>query len=163
VLLGGLGPVQDVWRPGSSLVEVTPAHASTLARRVLRFAEWVGEQGASRNQPVADWARHVCDELDQRRWLPDRAERVPRGIGRAVRNLVGVMLPDLVAEARQPAPTPPEPISASDEPVSALDDLTMREAAAREEYADRLEVFLRELEHHQVPTVIDVRRELGLV
>jgi hypothetical protein len=167
VLLGCFGPVRGVWRSGWTLVEVAPATARALGGRVVRFAERVGRQGNGRHQTVADWAQHVGRELDACRWLPDRAERAPRGIARTARNAVSVMLPSLVAEARRSPQAAPAPGGAPDEPVGVLDDLSLREAAAREDYADRLEVFLRELEHGQAgvgqePAVADLRRELGV-
>jgi hypothetical protein len=166
-LLGCFGPVHGVWRSGWTLVEVTPAHARALAVRVLRFTERVGRQGSVRDQPVADWAQHVYRELDERRWLPDRAERAPLGMAKTARNLVSVMLPSLVAEARRSTQAPPAPVGAPDDPVDVLDGLTLREAAAREDYADRLEVLLRELEHGealagQQPEVSELRHELGV-
>jgi hypothetical protein len=49
------------------------------------------------------------------------------------------------------------------EPVPALDGLTAGEAAERDGYAERLEAFVRELEHrHGTAGLAPLRRELGL-
>jgi hypothetical protein len=116
VLLGCFGPVHGIWRSGSSLLQVSPEHARALAWRVLWFAERVGRKAGAPNRPVADWARRVCRELEERRWLPDRAERPPRGIAETARQMVSVMLPSLAAESRRLQQAAPNPSSTDDEP-----------------------------------------------
>jgi hypothetical protein len=60
-----------------------------------------------------------------------------------------------------PPPAGPWVSVPADEPIPVLDGLTLSQAATKDEYVDRLEVYLRELEHRGGASG-DLRQELGL-
>jgi hypothetical protein len=159
VLLGCFSSLGGIWRSGSGFLHLSPAEARLVASRALWFVERIGREAGARNRPVVDWARWVRQELAEGRWLPDRAPRTPTGIAETTRNVISVFLPQLVAEARRLGRAGPRPTDTDRDPL--IDGLTLREAATRDGYAERLEVVLRELEHRQ-GAAGELRRELGL-
>jgi hypothetical protein len=101
VLVGSFTSVNGIWRSGSAFLGVSPADARALARHVLWFVERIGRETGSRSRPLVEWARQVEREVEEGGWLPDRAWRAPKAFAETTRNVVSVMLPQLVAEARR--------------------------------------------------------------
>ena len=121
VLVGCFSSANGIWRSGSSFVRVSPADARALARQVLWFVERIGRETGARNRPLVEWARRREREVEEGGWLPDRAPGAAKAIAETTRNVVSVMLPQLVAEARRLGRTRPRLTNTDGDPLELIE------------------------------------------
>jgi hypothetical protein len=121
VLVGCFSSMDGIWRSGSAFVQMSPAEARFLARLALRFVERIGRETGARSRSLVAWARQVEQELEEGRWLPDRAPRATKGIAETTRNVVSVVLPQLVAEARRLQRRPPQITNTDGDPLELIE------------------------------------------
>jgi hypothetical protein len=121
VLVGCFSPMDGVWRSGSGFLRVSPAEAQALARRVLWFVERIGRKTGDRSRLLVEWARQVEREVEEGGWLPDRAPRAPKGFAETTRNVVSVVLPQLVAEARRLGRAQPRLTNTEGDPLELIE------------------------------------------
>jgi hypothetical protein len=121
VLVGCFSPANGIWRSGSGFLRVSPAEARALARHVLGFVERIGRKAGARNRPVVEWARQREREVEDGGWLPDRAPRAAKAFAETTRNVVGVILPQLVDEARRLGRARPRLTNTDGDPLELIE------------------------------------------